>query len=118
MQAAGDEWRQKSWEERHDVMTWLVLPTMARKFQAFAGSEYPELSCFSCHGADAEQVKYKMPHVLPALDPAHLPDPQSKNAHEARYATFMTDEVTPTMRELLGMPELSCMTCHPRAGGS
>lgn len=112
----GGEWGRKSWEERHDVMTWLVLPTMARKFQAFAGTEYPELSCFSCHGADAELRRYEMPHGLPALDPAHLPDPHSKDAREARYAAFMTDEVTPAMQELLEMPELSCMTCHPLAG--
>jgi hypothetical protein len=116
--ADADEWDSASWEQRHDTMTWLVLPTMARKFQAFAGSRYPELSCFACHGADAEQVAYRMPHGLPALDPANLPNAQSHDAREARYAAFMTNEVTPTMRELLGKPDLSCMTCHPAVGGS
>ena len=115
--ADGDDWSKQSWEERHDSMTWLVLPTMARKFQAFSGTPYPELSCFSCHGEDAEQVKYAMPHGLPALDPAHLPSPQSDNAREARYAAFMTNEVTPLTAELLGKSNVSCMTCHPRVGG-
>ena len=113
-----DEWSGASWEQRHDTMTWLVLPTMARKFQAFSGSRYPELSCFSCHGADAEEVAYRMPHGLPALDPAHLPNAQSHDAREAHYAAFMMNEVTPTMRELLGKPNLTCMTCHPAVGGS
>ena len=116
--ANADEWEGASWEQRHDTMTWLVLPTMARKFQAFSGSRYPELSCFSCHGADAEQVAYRMPHGLPALDPAHLPNAQSHDPREARYAAFMMNEVTPTMRELLGKPNLTCMTCHPAVGGS
>ena len=116
--AQPSEWDQASWEQRHDSMTWLVLPAMARKFQAFAGSRYPQLSCFSCHGADAEEVAYRMPHGLPALDPARLPSAQSHDAREARYAVFMTNEVTPTMRELLGKPNLTCMTCHPAVGGS
>jgi hypothetical protein len=114
--AGNDEWSRTNWEGRHDTMTWLVLPTMARKFQAFAGTEYPELSCFSCHGADAEQVAYAMPHGLPALDPDHLPSPHSSNAREARYATFMTDVVTPTLAALLEKPDVSCMTCHPQVG--
>ncbi len=115
--AANDEWSKASWEDRHDTMTWLVLPSMARKFQAFAGTPYPELSCFSCHGVDAERVSYKMPHGLPALDAAHLPSPKSDNAREARYATFMTNEVTPLMAELHEKPDVSCFSCHPRAGG-
>ena len=98
-------------------MTWLVLPSLARKFQAFERTAYPELSCISCHGADAERVLYKMPNGLPALDPTHLPSPQSQNAREARFATFMIEDVTPSTAHLLGKPNVTCFTCHPRAGG-
>lgn len=115
--APSDEWATASWEERHDTMTWLVLPNLARKFQAFAGTPYPELSCVTCHGDDAERVLYKMPNGLPALDPAHLPTAHSDNPRQARFATFMIDEVTPSTARLLGKPDVSCFTCHPRAGG-
>ncbi len=97
-------------------MTWSVLPNMARKFQAFAGTAYPELSCISCHGADGERVLYRMPNGLPALDPGHLPNPQSQNAREARFARFMIEDVTPSTARLLGKPDVSCFTCHPRMG--
>jgi hypothetical protein len=98
-------------------MTWLVLPNLARKFQAFAGTPYPELACVTCHGADAERVMYKMPNGLPALDALHLPNSASDDPGQARVARFMIDEVTPTTARLLGKPDVSCFSCHPRAGG-
>lgn len=113
--APEDEWTPLSWEDRHDVMTWAVLPNMGRTFWHFEGKAAPELSCRTCHGADAEAVKYKMPNGLPALDPAHMPSATSANAKEARTVKFMQDEVVPQMRELLGSPQLSCFTCHPRS---
>lgn len=115
--ASSDEWASASWEERHDTMTWLVLPNLARKFQEFAGTAYPELACVTCHGDDAERVMYKMPNGLPALDAAHLPSPQSDNPRQARFAKFMIDDVTPSTARLLGKPDVSCFTCHPRATG-
>lgn len=118
-----------SWEERHDTMTFLVLPNMARLFQRFDGSLYPTLTCRTCHGQDAEEVRYKMPHGLTALDPAHLPDSLDPDPRRARIEKFMTEEVTPEMADLLGVPVLhgplraphdprkssgfSCFNCHP-----
>jgi len=110
-----DDWTPMSWEDRHDVMTWAVLPNMGRTFWHFEGKAAPELSCRTCHGADAEAVKYRMPNGLPSLDPAHMPSATSANAKEARIVKFMQDEVVPQMRELLGAPQLSCFTCHPRS---
>jgi hypothetical protein len=117
-----DDWQNSSWEDRHDLMTWTVLPNMARLFQRFEGSADPTMSCGTCHGKDYEAVAYKMPHGLPALDPAHLPDENAKDAKVARVAKFMTSEVTPQMADLLGVPLLdpktakgfSCFNCHPR----
>jgi hypothetical protein len=102
-------------------MTWVVHPNMARLFQRFAKTESPELTCRTCHGADAEQVQYKMPHGLPALDPTRLPDPAGAG-REARIAKFMIEEVTPQMAELLGVAlydprtgrGFGCFGCHPR----
>jgi hypothetical protein len=89
---------------------------MAHEFQEFAGTPYPELSCFSCHGSDAEQVAYRMPHGLPPLDPGHLPTPSDPDARRARFAKFMIEEVTPLLGELLDAPGVSCNTCHPLPG--
>ncbi len=106
---ARDEWTPLSWEERHDAMTFRVLPNMARLFQRFQGKPVPDMTCRTCHGADAEQVAYAMPRGLPPLDPAHMPP-------DDRVARFMKDEVVPTMADLLGVDRarLSCFDCHPR----
>ncbi len=116
-------WADESWEDRHDTMTFAVLPNMARLFQRFRGTRDPDLTCRSCHGADAEAVRYRMPHGLGPLDPAHLPDRNSADPEEARMARFMADEVTPAMADLLGEPlydprtgrGFGCFGCHPTA---
>jgi hypothetical protein len=91
-------------------MTFLVHPNLARLFQHHDGKSVPDMTCRTCHGADAEQVGYAMPRGLPALDPAHMPDPGTPTAR------FMTSEVTPTMADLLGVDRrsFSCFGCHPR----
>ena len=114
-------WSALSWEERHDTMTFAVLPNMSRLFQRFRGSPAPDMTCRTCHGEDAERVGYAMPHGLPPLDPQRMPDPHARDAKEAKMAKFMTEEVTPAMADLLGMPRLepgqkqgfSCFNCHP-----
>lgn len=101
-------------------MTFLVHPNMARLFQRFEGKPYPDLTCRSCHGTDAEQVAYRMPHGLPPLDPAHLPSPEGTSP-EARLAKFMIEQVTPEMADLLGVSlydprtgrGFGCFGCHP-----
>ncbi len=50
--AAPEAWSPLTWEERHDVMTFVVLPNMGRLFQEFRETEYPDLTCDSCHGKD------------------------------------------------------------------
>lgn len=92
------------------MMTWVVLPNLARTFQRWKKSDDPTLTCRSCHGKDGEEVGYRMPHGLPAL--ARIPvagDPTLTPTER-----FMMDEVTPQMRELLGAPNLSCGACHPK----
>ncbi|HLK39993.1 MAG TPA: hypothetical protein VKU41_24725 [Polyangiaceae bacterium] len=117
---AGD-WLAMTWEERHDVMTFAVLPNMARAFQRFRGSVAPDLTCRTCHGPDAEAVAYRMPHGLSALDPSRLPARDDGDPNVARTVRFMQDEVTPAMADLLGVPlarpgeplGFSCFHCHP-----
>jgi hypothetical protein len=103
-------------------MTFVVLPNMAREFQAFQGKHDPDMTCRTCHGADAEQVGYAMPHGLPALDPEHVPDSNGNDA-QVRLVKFMNDVVTPRMAELLDVAPydahtrsgFGCFNCHPRA---
>ena len=114
-EAHADEWTASTWEERHDVMTWAVLPTMGRAFQGFDGEPSPDLSCRTCHGPDPEAVSYKMPRGLKPLDPSHMPSADSSDPREARYVKFMSQQVVPQMRDLLGAPTLGCFTCHPSA---
>jgi mono/diheme cytochrome c family protein len=110
-----------SWEDKHSTMTWGVLPRMARLFQRHRGTEVANVTCRTCHGADAEEVAYKMPHGLPALDPKHLPDPRSSDTREGRIAKFMIDEVTPEMADAVGVAPrdattgegFGCFNCHP-----
>jgi hypothetical protein len=114
-------WNTLTWEERHDVMTFAVLPNMARTFQRFEGTAAPEMTCATCHGVDAEAAGYSMPRSLPPLDPARMPNSGASDPKEARMAKFMTDEVTPAMADLLGLPRydpqtkrgFSCFSCHP-----
>jgi len=109
---APDAWRAQTWEERHDVMTFAVLPTMSRLFQRFNATPYPDTTCKTCHGDDAEDVAYRMPHGLPPLDPRHLPDARDPDPRVARVARFMADEVTPRMADILET-HVTCFTCHP-----
>ena len=108
---ARDTWTPLTWEERHSEMTFKVHPNMARLFQHHDGKGDPDMTCRTCHGQDAAQVAYAMPHGLPALDPARMPD-----EHSAKVR-FMREEVTPTMADLLGVDRrvFSCFGCHPRA---
>ena len=121
-----DDWKSATWEERHDVMTFTVLPNMARLFQRFRGEPWPTMTCATCHGRDGEDVAFKMPRGLPPLDPKHMPDPDSPDPKEARITKFMIEEVTPTMADLMGRPRMdpkthrgfSCFACHARLKSS
>jgi hypothetical protein len=73
-----------SWEDRHDEMTFCVLPSMAKLFQRFERTAYPEMTCRTCHGVDGEAVRYKLPHGLSPLDPAKMPDPKSDEVEVIR----------------------------------
>jgi hypothetical protein len=120
---ATDEWRHLSFEQRHAQMTFAVHPTLARRYQEFYGSEAPMLTCRSCHGEDAERVRYQIAYTpIDDLKPSrvrllYLPD-ALLNAEQA----FKRDVITPLMADLLDVPAydvvtgngFSCFGCHPR----
>lgn len=105
-----DSWSKLDFEERHAVMTFTVLPNMARTWRDFQGTADPTMTCRTCHGKDAEAVQYRMPNPsLPKIDPARPP--------KGRVADFMTKTMVPDMLDLLGTtPEhFGCNSCHPHA---
>ena len=90
-------------------MTFTVLPNMARTWREWKKTEWPEMTCRTCHGKDAETNDYEMPNPsLPPIDPARPPE---KPATE-----FMRSRVVPEMMDMLHTtPEhFSCNTCHPK----
>lgn len=104
-----DGWAKLSFEERHSVMTFTVLPNMARTWRDFRGTAWPEMTCRTCHGKDAEAVSYRMPSPsLPPIDPAHPP--------AGPVAEFMKQKMVPQMIDLASTSpdHFSCNSCHPR----
>jgi len=108
-------------------MTFTVLPNMGQTWQKFSGSDAPTLTCRTCHGANAEDVAYKMPNpALLPLDPALLPSQTSRDAHEARWAKFMVEDVVPQMTDLIDAQPydaktgrgFGCFDCHTKRGAS
>ena len=108
--AHGDEWSKLAFVDRHSVMTFTVLPNMARSWRDFDKTPYPTMTCRTCHGKDAEAVSYRMPNPsLPPIDPAHPPaGPASQ---------FMITRVVPEMLELMETTpaRFGCNSCHPKA---
>jgi hypothetical protein len=101
-----DTWTKLSFEEKHSVMTFKVLPNMARTWRDFKHTEDPEMTCRTCHGQDAEAVSYRMPNPsLAKIDPAHPP--------ASDIATFMKTKMVPETSELVGA-DVGCNTCHPK----
>jgi cytochrome c553 len=98
-------WAKLSFEERHSVMTFTVLPNMARAWRDFRATKDPEMTCRTCHGADAEAVNYRMPNPsLVPIDPARVPP--------GPVAEFMKSTMVPDMCELLDSPNVTCNSCH------
>lgn len=67
-----DRWAELDWAARHERMTFTVLPSLARRFRAHRDEGAATLACRTCHGDDAEAVRYRMPNGLPPLDPDAL----------------------------------------------
>lgn len=109
-EAHRDTWATLDFESRHTVMTFTVLPNMARTWRDFERTQYPEMTCRTCHGRDAEAVSYRMPNpALRPIDPAHAPS--------GPVARFMAQTMVPRMIDLIGTtPEhFSCNACHPKS---
>lgn len=115
------DWHDMDHQQRAQFMAEVVVPEMQTLFAEFDGERFAEVSCATCHGANAREVAFHMPNGLAPLDPTQIP---AMFASEEPMHVFMTRTVWPRMGELLG-EELydaergtgfSCRDCHATRG--
>lgn len=108
--------REKSYDEKLNIMGVKVFPELKKMFEEFDSKKYANFSCKTCHGEGHD--KYKMPGKIVALDPNNIPKNDDKDARLAKYSKFMREKVQPKVAELLGMkagPDgIGCFTCHAK----
>jgi len=113
-------WAKMNTEQRFEFMQKVVVPEMTTLFQ----KQDPDakVSCATCHGKDAGDVKFKMPNGLAPLNVADFPLDESEDPKIAASARFMREEVVPAMAGLLEVELRSeenpdgfgCFGCHAR----
>lgn len=107
-----------SHEDQEMYMVAYVLPIHAEMFREYDGARYAQMECATCHGDDGAQRRYEMPsRFLPPLPAEGSPQWTAAQQRNPRAYAFMTDHVLPTIRTQLGEADLTCYSCHPRAGG-
>jgi mono/diheme cytochrome c family protein len=97
----------------------VVLPAMAKSFQAVEPEEFANMNCATCHGPGAKNGSFEMPNPdLPKLD---VTDGFAVHMKEHPEMTkFMMEKVVPDVATLLGEepynPEtgkgFGCFDCH------
>jgi hypothetical protein len=111
-------------DQRHQFMKETVMPKAKELFVAFDAAAYKEMNCATCHGPGVEDGTFEMPNPkikpLPSTPEAFMAWVQ-KDERAAKYAQFMSQQLEPTMAELLhlapfdpktGTGEFSCSSCH------
>jgi len=115
-----------NYEQRHALMTDVILPKMTEIFVAF-DPKFEGMGCTTCHGDGATDGTFAMPNpklpVLPGSEEAfgeYMKDPE-----HARWSNFMIDQVWPQMASLLKVTKFdpatkadgfSCHNCHTLEG--
>ena len=116
-------WAELDLDARRAFMADRVLPVMSKLFREHDAGRFPGVGCETCHGEDRRERDFAMPNPsLPTLYPTGSAEQEATVERHPVVATFMFQQVTPTMRDLLGLPEydeatgegFSCFHCHPR----
>jgi len=114
-QSTPQDWSAMNFEQRKMYMNDQVKPQMGELFLP----GHPDFNCPTCHGANFQEVKLKMPNTLAPLDPTNMPfnsaDEKIKGA-----ADFMAQKVVPRMAGLLNQEPYNaetktgfgCFGCH------
>ena len=108
---ARNAWRFLSFEERHSEMTFLIHPTLMKRYQAFYQTDAPMLRCTTCHGEDAERDRYQIAMTplddlkAAAVRKLYLPD-----AVLSEEQRFKRDVITLLMARLMDVPAYDAVT--------
>lgn len=115
-------------DQRQEYMKTVVLPKAKKIFIGFDAKKYADMNCETCHGDSAKDGSFDMPNPkikpLPATESAFM-EWIGKDAEAARYTKMMSEELVPTMADLLGVKpfdpqtktgKFSCPACHTMAG--
>jgi hypothetical protein len=106
---------QMTHEQQGKFMKDVVVPEMAKLFQAYDAKKYAEFGCKTCHGPSVDAGKFDMPN--PTLAKLNFADPSKM---DPKAAEFMKSQVKPAMARLLQQPEYTpenpkgfgCLECH------
>ena len=108
-------------QARSRYMAQSVLPAMRELLHAYDATHFADVTCATCHGANAREVHFRMPNTLPTL---HAPGTEAARAaftEHPRMFAFMRERMTPAMAQLLGQEPFNpqtrsgfgCYGCHP-----
>lgn len=117
-------WADMNRDQKMQHMKDVVMPQMAKVFQAADAKKYAEMNCGTCHGPDAKKTSnYDMPTAaLPKLNPAG-----SFKSHMDKHpevTKFMMNTVVPEMAKSIDVEpynpetnsgEMGCFNCHMKA---
>ncbi len=115
------DWEKMNASQRKSYMKKTVLPEMKKLFVGF-DKKYKDMSCGTCHGGRATEVKFKMPNAeLPKLPaPTDRPGFMALQQKKPEAVKFMGTEVKPAIAALLNIDEwnptnpkgFGCYGCH------
>jgi hypothetical protein len=119
-----DTWSLKlTFKQKQQYMSCKVMPVMAPIFAAYPGdskgNKFKQLTCFHCHGPQADQAtnKFKMPH---GIKPMTYDNAAKWPGFKGGKAEFMAQKVMAPMSKLLGYKGFDpktgkgfgCFGCH------
>jgi hypothetical protein len=121
LRAPARPWARMSDQEKGRHMREAVMPAMTALLQAYDPAEFANVTCATCHGANARAVHFHMPNSLPALPAFGTPAAEQRMAAERRMYEFMGTRMLPAMAQLLGQQPYNpqthqgfgCFNCHP-----
>jgi hypothetical protein len=120
-------WARLTAQEKGAYMHDTVLPAMTALLQAYDPAHFTEVTCATCHGANARAVHFHMPNGIAPLPAFGTPAAQERMARQHRTYEFMGTRMLPAMAQLLGQQPYNpqthqgfgCFNCHGHeaAGG-